>query len=550
MLFHRSSRALEAGARLVACAATLLIPVAARAVQQPDGKTIPVIFSSTGTCDSGLNVQACLDDSEVSLGGAAGKVGALTNATIDRETFDPGCQLTFKVLSKGGSFYGHAFGWYRVRAGNVPPPLSELNVFLTCAETQMPGTTKVLTLPPGVGTIGFFMASYPGKSACDAMTANTPLPSEPNYTFYTERRFNGLDRAGQPIPNVVPNVIRVLTWQSAVQPGAFYFGWEDDGRNADDNFNDLVTRVSGISCSGGGASCDTGMKGACAAGTMQCRAGVLACVPNQGAVPERCNAVDDNCDGTIDEGNDICPPMQICQQGNCVRRCSADIEFACASGFSCDPNGRCIETACKDVTCPPGQLCRGGHCRGECDGIVCPYGQACRHGGCLDVCATLTCDPGSRCVVQVPTGGGESVGVCSGCPCMGCPAGSSCIDNACVPTNCADVNCPAGTHCQARTCVDSCAGAQCPTGSSCRQGQCMIDQNGSDAGPDSRAPGSMAPDAGGSPTGGAGGDTRPPTISPSSGCRCDLPAGTKHGNFAAMVLSLALAAWGTAGRKK
>lgn len=80
----------------------------------------------------------------------------------------------------------------------------------------------------------------------------------------------------------------------------------------------------------------------------------------------------------------------------------------------------------------------------------------------------------------------------------------------------------------------------------------MIDQNGADAGPGSMAPGSMAPDGGGSPTGGAAGDNAPHTISPSNGCRCDLPAGTKHGNVAAaMLLSLVLAAWGTArGRKK
>jgi len=79
----------------------------------------------------------------------------------------------------------------------------------------------------------------------------------------------------------------------------------------------------------------------------------------------------------------------------------------------------------------------------------------------------------------------------------------------------------------------------------------MIDQNGADAGPDSRPPGSMAPDGGRSPTDGADGDNRPRTISPSNGCRCDLPVGSKRSNVAAaMLLSLALAAWWTAGRRK
>jgi len=70
--------------------AALLWPVATSAVQQPDGQIIPIILSPGAGCTTGLNVQACLDDSEVSLGGTAGAVGAIANATINQETFDPG----------------------------------------------------------------------------------------------------------------------------------------------------------------------------------------------------------------------------------------------------------------------------------------------------------------------------------------------------------------------------------------------------------------------------------------------------------------------------
>ena len=53
---------------------------------------------------------------------------------------------------------------------------------------------------------------------------------------------------------------------------------------------------------GGGAFCNTGIPGICAAGTMICQADGLACVQNQAAVPEDCNtSADDDCDGQANE---------------------------------------------------------------------------------------------------------------------------------------------------------------------------------------------------------------------------------------------------------
>ncbi|MGC4117608.1 MAG: N-acetylmuramoyl-L-alanine amidase [Myxococcales bacterium] len=50
-----------------------------------------------------------------------------------------------------------------------------------------------------------------------------------------------------------------------------------------------------------GASCNTGKKGICAAGTVSCPSGVFTCTQNVQAGTETCNGADDDCDGSTDE---------------------------------------------------------------------------------------------------------------------------------------------------------------------------------------------------------------------------------------------------------
>src|SRR5262249_10990735 len=54
---------------------------------------------------------------------------------------------------------------------------------------------------------------------------------------------------------------------------------------------------------GGGASCNTGLPGACAPGVRHCIDSQIVCQANLSSMPEVCNNADDNCNGQVDEGN-------------------------------------------------------------------------------------------------------------------------------------------------------------------------------------------------------------------------------------------------------
>src|SRR5690242_16612256 len=205
----------------------LLTANASRAdVHQPDGKLIPVTLNGQTMCEVAQtgwgSLQACLDKNEVAEGGRTGAISAVHDASIDQETFDPKCNLSFKVVQRGGGYLS-VFGWYPAKGGNVPPPLSDLHVFLGCNDPV--GTVKTLSVPAGIDKIGFFMSN--NAYNCVATNPDGTLSAEPINSFYTERRFNNKDRQGNPIGGVQPNVVRVLTWQSVADPGSFYFGWED-----------------------------------------------------------------------------------------------------------------------------------------------------------------------------------------------------------------------------------------------------------------------------------------------------------------------------------
>jgi hypothetical protein len=470
-----STRALRDGL----LAAAVLWTARASALQQSNGTTIPVINPGVTTC-SDNNIQVCLDQEE---GGPT--INALASAATTPETYKPICGLTFKVIARGAG-YKNTFGWYNATGGK--PPASDLHSFLECSDPV--GTVKVLNIKSSPyyqgGEIGFFMATPQGTSGnCPQFNAaGGPVGGTVGYVYYSQKAFN---------PEGPNGWIHLITYNSVKFPNSFYFGWEDLFNGGDNDFDDILTRVEGIQCSGGGDPCTVaGQQGKCANGTMQCQNGTLTCVQTNQPTTEQCNALDDDCNGQTDEG-DLCPPKQICYKGVCVPACGVG-EFQCSSGLKC-ANGLCVDPACETVTCKAGEICLKGQCVGACDGVICPFGQSCVEGACVDPCASIKCDSDFVCVA----------GVCKvNCNCDGCSGGKQCdtASGKCEESGCTPNPCGPGTHCIAGgICVDDCQGAVCPKGQACSAGQCVA--SSSDAGVGGAGGGSGGITFGGGTGGGA-----------------------------------------------
>jgi hypothetical protein len=515
-MLPRSVRSRGVLVGVVGCA-WLGVVADARALSQPDGTVIP----------AGSGLQSLFDS-------RGETIDALAAASTTPETFVPSCALTFDVLQRNAG-YRNAFGWYNITGQK--PSNAELFEFLSCADDV--GTSRVLDIKSDPrwtgGEVGFYQGVIP--SGCTPGDTNAYA-----YVFFSQKDFNPDSNQSNPF-------LHLLIYDSTVTPRAFYFGWEDLISGGDNDFDDLTTFVTGITCSGGGVPCETGLPGVCGNGILQCQSGILTCIPTIAPGVEACDGFDNDCNDAIDEG-DLCPGDSVCVEGNCVPKCSGG-EFTCIGDTVCNADGVCVEPACLDVDCPDGTKCAGGQCVGPCDGVECPYGQTCQLGVCLDPCAPLTCDSGQVCVA----------GVCiEGCGCGGCPDGEVCqTDGRCVSAACDGTTCASGEHCDPATgaCVSDCEGAVCPSGQFCTQGSCVVDPNGqggsgggtgsgfassSSASTAASGPGGAggAESAASSGSGGAGG-----AGADSSGCSCNAAGSTEErsllGGLGLGMLGLALA---------
>ena len=449
----------------VASLAALAVASPALALTQPDGTTIP----------TGNSLQALFS-------GRGENLSALGDALTIPETFVPSCGLTFEVLQRNAG-YMNSFGWYNVTG--QPPTLGDLHEFLAC--TDGVGTVKTLAIKNDPAYAGGEIGFYEATGGCATIQNH-------DYIFYSQKAYN-------PDGNQANPYIHLLIYNSTVTPKAFYFGWEDLLAGGDNDFDDLTTFVTGISCAGGGGKCQTGTPGVCADGTLQCQGGALQCLPLVGPSNETCDGFDNDCNGSVDDG-DLCPAGEVCDNGGCVPKCNGG-EFVCPPDKTCDDvKGLCVDPMCVGVNCPSGTKCIKGVCQDPCDGVMCPMGEACIAGNCINPCLAITCDDNQVC----------KDGACvDKCQCAGCPAANQCQPSGlCLPDACVNVTCDPGKYCAADgTCKDICENVVCPHGQICQQGECIQDPNGTGG-----SGGAGGGGVGGFNIGGDGGST---TSSTSSG---------------------------------
>ena len=229
-----------------------------------------------------------------------------------------------------------------------------------------------------------------------------------------------------------------------------------DGIDNDcDGAIDEVEDIEGL-----GAVCGTDT-GSCSTGTWACIGGALVCAGAVGPSPgDPCNGLDDDCDGAVDEDLQCLSLGAVCS-----------LDAACFSG-TCG-FGVCT-TSCTDAgTCADGLACLqfsllSRWCFAACDPFAsapCPDGWFC-HQSSLEAGCLPVGDAGYQAPCQVNMDCGSGYCALKKCtaPCSsaaGCPAGSACLTISVVQGGFCAPACATDDDCGGGSCYTSPSGKGC-----------------------------------------------------------------------------------------
>jgi hypothetical protein len=234
------------------------------------------------------------------------------------------------------------------------------------------GTTNCIN-----GSVACSQNVQPGNELCDGLDNNcngATDENDPGGGGACNTNLKGVCAAG-----IQHCVSGALACQQSVQPSnEVCDGLDNDCNGQVDNGNP-----------GGGAACNTGLLGACAAGHTVCQNGAIACVQNVQPSAETCDGIDNNCNGQVDDGNP--GGGAACNTGN---------QGVCSAGTSACSGGQIV---CNQNVQPSAETCDGldNNCNGQTDENN-PGGNAACNTGLLGACAAghTACQAGALACLQ------------------------------------------------------------------------------------------------------------------------------------------------------